>query len=197
MNKKELSEKSEKRLINKATVYGLAIILIVLNIAPLVSSGESGSPEIEIIKTGPSVGYVGDEITYTFNVHNIGDVPLSSVNVNDDQCGLASLISGDENNNGELDTDEIWIFTSTYTLSSTSPNPLINTATASGEWEDLTVEDFDDWSVEVCTEPVYEPEPEPQPEPRGPTTGTECPSNIYFGNSPPSCKCKWSILWDK
>ncbi|MCK5261911.1 MAG: PKD domain-containing protein [Thermoplasmatales archaeon] len=163
MTRKELFEKNEKRIVKKATVCGLAIILIAVSLVPLVSSnGDSGSPEIEIIKTGPISGYVGDEIAYTYYVSNTGDVPLSNVNVNDDKCGLANYISGDENDNDELDTDEVWIFTSTYALSLTSPNPLVNTATASGEWEYLTVEDVDDWSVEVL--PESEPEPDPEPE---------------------------------
>jgi len=131
MVKKDAFGKNKNRLGKKAAMCTIAMMLMAVSFAPLVSSGESESPEIEIIKTGPSVGYVGDEITYTFNVRNIGDVPLSCVNVNDDQCGLAGYVSGDENDNDKLDTDEVWIFTSTYTLSSTSPNPLVNTATAS------------------------------------------------------------------
>ena len=179
MTKKDIFGKNEKRLVKKATVYGFAIILIAVSLVPLVSSNGGPDPEIEIIKTGPIFGYVGDEITYTFNVRNIGDVSLDSVNVNDDQCGLANYISGDENDNDELDTDEVWIFTSTYTISLTTPNPLVNTATASGEWEHLTVEDEDDWSVEVL------PEPDPDPEPEEPKKTKKSSGRSYLKNLPP------------
>jgi len=146
MNKNDIFEKNEKRLVKKATVFGLAITLIAVSLIPFVSSC-APEPEIEITKTGPIFGYVGDEITYTYNVSNIGDVSLSSVNVSDDRSGLASYVSGDENENDELDTDEIWIFTSTYTPSFTFPNPLVNTATASGVGYGQTVEDIDDYTL--------------------------------------------------
>jgi chitodextrinase len=145
MSKKDVFEKNKNRLVKKAAIYTIIIILIAAAFVPIASSCHT--PGIKITKTGPIFGYVGDEITYNYNVSNTGDVPLSNVNVSDDQSGLASYVSGDENENGKLDTDEVWIFTSTYTPSFTFPDPLVNTANASGEWNYQTVEDIDDYTL--------------------------------------------------
>jgi hypothetical protein len=59
----------------------------------------------------------GDTVTWEYIVTNIGTVPLSNVNVEDDQ--LASIgvtptyVSGDTNNNGLLDLTETWIYRAT------------------------------------------------------------------------------------
>ncbi len=143
MSKKDVFEKNKNRLVKKAAIYAITIILIAAAFVPIASSCHT--PGIKITKTGPIFGYVGDEITYNYNVSNEGDVPLSSVNVIDDQCGPVSYVSGDENENDKLDTNEIWMFTCTYTPSFTFPDPLINNATASGTWNDKTVNDSDNY----------------------------------------------------
>lgn len=145
MSKKDVFEKNKNRLVKKAAIYTIIIILIAVAFVPIASSCHT--PGIKITKTGPIFGYVGDEITYNYNVSNKGDVPLSNVNVSDDQSGLASYVSGDENENGKLDTDEVWMFTCTYTPSFVFPGPLVNTATASGELNSQTVEDIDDYTL--------------------------------------------------
>lgn len=145
MSKKDVFEKNKNRLVKKAAIYAITIILIVVAFAPIASSCHT--PDIKITKTGPIFGYVGDEITYNYNVSNTGDVRLSNVNVGDDQCGPVSYVSGDENENDKLDTNEIWMFTCTYTPSFTFPDPLVNTATASGKWKGQTVEDIDDYTL--------------------------------------------------
>ena len=99
------------------------MILVATVFLPIASSCHT--PDINITKTGPIFGNVGDEITYNYNVSNMGDVPLSNVNVSDNQCGPASYVSGDENNNSKLDTNEVWMFTCTYTPSFIFPDALI------------------------------------------------------------------------
>ena len=145
MSKKDVFENNKSRLIKKAAIYTIIIILIAGFITPIASSCHT--PGIKITKTGPTFGYVGDEITYYYNVSNEGDVPLRSVYVIDDQCGTASYVSGDGNENGKLDTCEVWMFTCTYTPSFTFPDPLVNNATASGEWKCNMVEDIDDYTL--------------------------------------------------
>jgi len=105
-------------------------------------------PAICVDKTGPACAYVGDTITYTFRVYNMGNVPLSNVQVLDDVTGQATYQSGDDNNNDLLDVDEIWVFTSTWVVQE-SPNPLINTATATGYYDGVAVVDTDDHSLDV------------------------------------------------
>jgi len=90
-------------------------------------------PGISIKKTSdkPSV-FVGETVTYTYNVTNPGDAALSDVSVVDDVCGIASYKGGDANGNNKLDPTETWTFTANYTVKTGDPNPLVNIATASG-----------------------------------------------------------------
>jgi hypothetical protein len=74
----------------------------------------------------------GDKITYTYNVTNTGNTPLSNISVSDDKAGDAAYQSGDTNSDGQLDVDETWIFTATYTVTEEDTDPLVNVATASG-----------------------------------------------------------------
>ena len=113
MSKKDVFGKNKNRLVKKVVIYAIAMILIAGAFIPIASSCHT--PGIKITKTGPIFGYVGDEITYNYNVSNTGDVPLRNVNITDDKCGPVNYVSGDENDNGKLDTNEIWTFTCTHT----------------------------------------------------------------------------------
>jgi uncharacterized repeat protein (TIGR01451 family) len=91
------------------------------------------SPAIALTKTADKTqAHDGDTITYTYQVTNPGNTPLSNVTVTDDKAGNASYQSGDSNGNNELDIGETWVFTATYAVSSEDASPLVNTATASG-----------------------------------------------------------------
>ena len=83
----------------------------------------SGAPGIDIEKAtngqdadtpdGPSIT-VGDQVTWTYVVRNIGSQPLSNVTVTDSDFGAVSgPDSGDTNNDGILQTNEVWTFTAT------------------------------------------------------------------------------------
>jgi len=54
-------------------------------------------------------------IIWTYNVSNIGNVPLSAVSLTDDKEGIITNFSGDANNNTLLDTNEVWTYTKTGT----------------------------------------------------------------------------------
>ena len=65
--------------------------------------------------TGP-VLLVGSTVTWTYQVSNTGNVPLSAVNVTDNIAGvIPTYISGDTNGNTLLDLDELWLFRATGT----------------------------------------------------------------------------------
>src|SRR5262249_45454155 len=59
---------------------------------------------------GPQIR-VGDPVTWTYEVHNTGSVPLSNVVVTDNVAGVTPVyVSGDLNNDGKLDLSEVWLF---------------------------------------------------------------------------------------
>jgi len=87
------------------------------------------NPAIALHKTvTPTTVHVGGLVTYTLAVTNPGDVTLTNINLVDDTCSPLTLVGGDSNNNGQLETSEIWI----YTCSSSTTVDTINTAVVMG-----------------------------------------------------------------
>jgi len=74
----------------------------------------------------------GGRITYTYKVNNPGIVPLTTVTVTDNKCDAMSGKLGDTNGNNLLDTNEVWIYTCTTTLTETTTNTVNVTAFANG-----------------------------------------------------------------
>lgn len=88
-------------------------------------------PGIEITKTDNATDPVvpGTVVTYTYQVKNTGDVPLSSVAVTDKidgsesiACAVNSSVYTGDNGNGILDPDETWTFTCSVALQVTTTN---------------------------------------------------------------------------
>ena len=98
-------------------------------------------PGINVVKTASPTRLIGPgEVTYTYEVTNTGDVPLSDVaeRISDDTCSPVEYVSGDQDDDGNLDTinsifedalDETWIFTCTTTISETTTNTVVVTGT--------------------------------------------------------------------
>ena len=103
---------------------------------------------INVTKSGPATAGIGELVTYTFTVTNSGEVPLSNVTVVDDVAGTATYQSGDTNTDNKLDVSETWTFTATWTVAAT-PDPLVNTVTASGDSGGTTYTDDDDHTLDV------------------------------------------------
>lgn len=74
----------------------------------------------------------GGPITFTYKVNNPGVVPLHGVTVTDDNCAPMSGKLGDTNGNNLLDTNEVWVFSCTTTLTHTTTNTAMVTAYAHG-----------------------------------------------------------------
>jgi uncharacterized repeat protein (TIGR01451 family) len=87
------------------------------------------SPGVSIVKTvtdvdgGGSTGkanQAGDVILYSILIGNTGNVALTGVSVTDKVEALsptnATYVSGDTNNNNQLDTNESWTYSASYTV---------------------------------------------------------------------------------
>lgn len=104
-------------------------------------------PGIDIVKNGPATAYVGDTITYTFDVTlEAGSDPLSNVVLTDPNCDPGTLTgpTGDDGDN-VLEQGETWHYTCTHEVTDTDPDPLPNTATVCSG----TVCDSDDHVVDI------------------------------------------------
>ena len=86
------------------------------------------NPCIDIIKEGPLEALAGETIIYEFTVSNCGNVDLSNVTVNDTLLGSYDI--------GDLSVGASTTFTDTYNVPDDPPDPLTNTATASGWYEE-------------------------------------------------------------
>ena len=117
---------------------------------PTTPPAEEPSPSISIVKSANvNMAHVGDGIKYTYEVSNAGNVPLSNVSVVDSLGITVSYVSGDEDGDELLDTDETWIFEAEYVVPEGAPDELINTATAYGTYGTTTVNATDSWTVTI------------------------------------------------
>ncbi|PQB04812.1 beta strand repeat-containing protein [Aureitalea marina] len=98
-------------------------------------------PVIAIVKTASyepngECSAIGDIIDYTFQVYNTGNVTLSNIVVEDPLVGgvISGPNSGDTNNDGLLDIDEVWTYTASYgiSLDDIDTGSVSNQATATG-----------------------------------------------------------------
>jgi uncharacterized repeat protein (TIGR01451 family) len=108
---------------------------------------------IVIVKGGPSVAHVGDSITYTFDVSlGAGSQPLTNITVVDPICNSAPVLRSKTGGDldGTLESGETWNYTCTHVVTATDPDPLPNTATASGTTSSgTTVSDQDSHVVDL------------------------------------------------
>jgi len=113
-------------------------------------------PSVSVEKTSDKTAVsVGETITYTYTVKNLGDAALSEVSVVDNVCGTASYLSGDANGDNRLDLAETWVYTASYTVKEGDSDPLVNTATASGKDAlGMIVTANDTWSVRITATPA-------------------------------------------
>ncbi|WP_157632545.1 Ig-like domain-containing protein, partial [Cochleicola gelatinilyticus] len=108
---------------------------------------DTPNPSIAIVKEGELVdGFgggcpnVGDIVTYTFMVRNLGDVPLDTIELTDPLLEAPNpvvpidFVGGDTNANDILEDDEIWTYTADYVLTQADidAGEVINQATATG-----------------------------------------------------------------
>jgi hypothetical protein len=102
------------------------------------SSYFGANPQIAIVKVtngsdGPTI-ITGSTVTWKYTVTNVGNVPLGSVTVTDNQSGVTpGYVSGDTNTDGIFDLTETWIYEATGTAIVGSYS---NIGTAAGSFTD-------------------------------------------------------------
>ena len=87
-------------------------------------------PGITVEKSGPAAAYVGDDVTYAFNVTNTGGVKLTYVTVEDDRCAPLEKTVADSS----FDPGDVWTYTCTTTITGTMGDALVNTVEACGKY---------------------------------------------------------------
>jgi uncharacterized repeat protein (TIGR01451 family) len=105
---------------------------VVVNNSGGSSSGGGGSivPLIGITKIPSPLALASGpgNVTYNYTVWNVGGAaPLTNITVTDNKCAPVTYLSGDANNNGQLDLGEHWQYTCAATLASTTTNTAIAT----------------------------------------------------------------------
>ena len=94
----------------------------------------------------------GGTVTYRYVVTNPGTVPLSNISTSDNTCSPVSYISGDTNQNSQLDLNEAWTYQCVRNVSTTTTN----TAIAQGAHQGVTVSKNAQATVTIqSTTPVY------------------------------------------
>lgn len=117
---------------------------------------EEDAPAIKVDKSADptSLPANGGNVTYTYLVSNIGNVPLLDITIDDDKCSPLTFGGGDTDSDGVLDTSETWKYTCTDTITATTTN----TATVKGKHKGQTYMDTDKAVVivnDIQTAPLY------------------------------------------
>ncbi|PQB04811.1 DUF7507 domain-containing protein [Aureitalea marina] len=128
--------------------------------------------DIAVVKIGElenpdECSSIGDTINYQFLVSNKGNVSLSDIELIDDLLGgvVAGPISGDTDNDGQLDVTEQWIYEASYTITQDDidAGEVVNQATVTGLTQDqtevsdqsgTTVDTDDATETDLCQEPA-------------------------------------------
>jgi hypothetical protein len=117
--------------------------------------------DLAIEKSGPEYCLPGDNITYYYQVTNDGPASVTPV-VEDDICGTPVFTGGDTDDDGFIDSGEIWTYKCNYTVVEEPGSFIYNTVNVTDEesagrpldywWlgGDRNLNDnVDNWSVEV------------------------------------------------
>ncbi|SFU15003.1 conserved repeat domain-containing protein, partial [Algoriphagus locisalis] len=134
---------------NEATASGSLIAGSLPNASGSANVTANQNPSWEMTKTANETEYVnaGDQITYTIEIRNTGNVSISDVNVSDPQATSGpTFSSGDTDGDSELDPDEVWIFTASHeaTQEDVDNGQFTNTATATGNPPSGTLDEITD-----------------------------------------------------
>ncbi|MFH2110657.1 MAG: hypothetical protein ABIJ47_05280, partial [Candidatus Bathyarchaeota archaeon] len=85
--------------------------------------------DLNITKTGPDRAQIGETVTYTIEVGNLGLTDAANVTIHDSLCGPPIYMGGDTDMDDEVDPGELWTYTCNYTVKATDTSPLVNIVT--------------------------------------------------------------------
>jgi len=113
------------------------------------------------------IAQVGETITYTFTVKNAGDIDIHNLVLEDPLLGgvINEPLTGDDNNDGVLNTYEEWVYTVNYTITQVDIDNkgVYNQAIVSGDNE-LNIPQDPETSTDPTpldpNDPMYDPERE-------------------------------------
>ncbi len=121
------------------------------------NKGAKCEPAIQIEKNAASEARYGETLAYEFHVTNVGQVSLYDITVLDDVLGdLTGAFSAANEDSPHLDLGASVTFAGQYTIPWDAPDPLENTVTASGRFQDSIVEDSDSHSMDLVPPLVIE-----------------------------------------
>jgi hypothetical protein len=109
--------------------YGLSHISFCVAAA---GEEEPPNPNIRLVKTAsPTLVHVGDTVTYTFEVTNVGEEDLFEVTLTDDTgiCDAEPVLEDDADGDTTLSVDETWTYSCEHVATAEDPNRLENVAT--------------------------------------------------------------------
>jgi hypothetical protein len=96
---------------------------------------------LNLTKTGPEFAHVGDVVTYSIMVENVGESDVDNVTVSDDTLGFSWM--------GDLSVAESDVFNITYVVPRNASDPLTNVVTAYAEVNQTTIYAESEWSVDI------------------------------------------------
>jgi len=105
--------------------------------------------DLYIIKTGPVIAEIGENITYAYTVGNNGFTAAKNITLVDDVCGSPKYVMGDTDLDEQLDIAEVWTFNCSHIVAG-PPGLLVNevnVTTTSHELDPL--DNTDTWTVIV------------------------------------------------
>lgn len=116
---------------------------------PTCTASATESTTIRVTKEASKANLLSGpaKVKFTYRVTNRGDVALSDISVKDDKCDDVNYVSGDDNDDDLLDTDENWKYNCKKTVRKTETNTVTAKGTANGD----RVRDTDTAKVTVST----------------------------------------------